>query len=101
MIGTEFFGGLGLVVGLSSRLAAAAVALTMLGAIATVHDRYGLFMNWFGDKKGHGFEYHLLVVALALVIVVNGAGAFWLDHAWSQHLIASTIAFSCDIWRTS
>jgi putative oxidoreductase len=78
LVATEFFGGLGLIVGLFSRLAALGIAFTMIGAIATVHFRYGLFMNWFGDKKGHGIEYHLLVLALVLVVLIKGAGAFLL-----------------------
>jgi putative oxidoreductase len=37
-------------------------------------------MNWFGDRKGHGIEYHLLAIALAIAIVVRGSGAASLDH---------------------
>ena len=76
----EFLGGLGLIVGLLSRVAAIGICLTMLSAIAMVHWRFGLFMNWFGDRKGHGFEYHLLAVGLAIVIVVGGSGALSLDR---------------------
>jgi len=94
VIATEFFGGIGLMVGLFSRLAALGIAFTMIGAVATVHYRFGLFMNWFGDKEGHGFEYHLLVVALALVILVKGAGAFSVDHAWYEHITNSASAMS-------
>jgi uncharacterized membrane protein YphA (DoxX/SURF4 family) len=47
---------------------------------ALVNGRYGLFLNWFGDRKGHGCEYHLLVIALAAVIVVRGSGAVSLDR---------------------
>lgn len=84
---TEFLGGACLVLGLFSRLAAVGVGVTILGAIATVHHRYGLFMNWFGEKEGHGIEYHLLMLALVVVIVVKGGGAFSLDRAWSGHLL--------------
>jgi putative oxidoreductase len=63
-IATEFFGGAALIVGLLSRLAAFGIAVTMVVAILMVNGRYGLFLNWFGDRKGHGFEYHLLVIAL-------------------------------------
>jgi putative oxidoreductase len=79
-VGAEFFGGLGLIVGLLSRVAAIGIGLTMLSAIVMVHGRYGLFLNWFGDRKGHGYEYHLLAIALAAVIVVRGAGALSLDR---------------------
>ena len=77
---TEFFGGLGLIVGLLSRVAAIGIGVTMLSAIVMVNGRYGLFLNWFGDRKGHGYEYHLLAIALAMVIIVRGSGAMSLDR---------------------
>ena len=79
-IATEFFGGAALIVGLFSRVAALGIAVTMVVAIFTVHVRYGLFLNWFGDRKGHGYEYHLLVIALAAVIIARGSGALSLDR---------------------
>jgi putative oxidoreductase len=79
-IATEFFGGLGLIVGFLSRVAAIGIGVTMLSAIVMVNGRYGLFLNWFGDKKGHGYEYHLLAIALALVIIMRGSGAMSLDR---------------------
>jgi len=79
-IATEFFGGAGLMVGLLSRVAALGIGVTMVVAILMVHGRYGLFLNWFGDRKGHGIEYHLLAIALAAVIIVRGAGAASLDR---------------------
>ena len=72
---TEFLGGAGLIVGLLGRVAAIGICVTMLSAIVMVHGRNGLFMNWLGDRKGHGIEYHLLAIALAVVIVVRGSGA--------------------------
>jgi putative oxidoreductase len=86
VIAGELFSGVGLIVGLFSRIAALVIALTMVGAIATVHFRFGLFLNWFGTQQGHGIEYHLLTIALALVIVVQGAGAFSLDGLLHEHL---------------
>src|SRR5579859_3310985 len=80
VIAGELFSGVGLIVGLFSRIAALVIVLTMVGAIATVHFRFGFFLNWFGTQEGHGIEYHLLAIALALVVVVKGAGAFSLDH---------------------
>jgi putative oxidoreductase len=67
-------------VGLLSRVAAIGIGVTMLSAIVMVNGRNGLFLNWFGDKKGHGYEYHLLAIALAAVIVVRGSGAMSLDR---------------------
>jgi putative oxidoreductase len=77
---SEFLGGAGLIVGLLSRVAAIGICITMLSAIVMVHRRYGLFLNWFGDRKGNGFEYHLLAIALAIAIVVRGSGAASLDR---------------------
>jgi putative oxidoreductase len=89
-IAAEFFGGLGLIVGLLTRIAALGIAITMIVAMAMVHFRYGFFMNWYGNKPGHGVEYHLVVIALALVVIVKGAGAFSLDLALSRDLPGST-----------
>jgi len=86
VIAGEFFSGIGLIAGLFSRVAALFIVLTMVGAIATVHFRFGLFMDWFGSQKGHGIEYHLLAIALALVVVVKGGGAFSLDGLVHQHV---------------
>ena len=76
----EFAGGLFLIVGLFSRLAAFSIAINMLVAIAMVHGQYGLFMNWFGNQKGEGFEYHLLAIAVALPLILHGSGALSLDR---------------------
>jgi putative oxidoreductase len=77
----EFFGGLGLLVGLLSRIAALGIIVNMLVAIATVHHVNGFFMNWTGLQKGEGFEYHLLAIALAIVVLVRGSGAISIDRA--------------------
>jgi putative oxidoreductase len=63
-----------------SRVAALGIAVTLVVAIFMVNGRYGLFLNWFGDRKGHRFEYHLLVIALAAVIIARGSGALSLDR---------------------
>jgi putative oxidoreductase len=70
----------GLIVGLLSRVAAVGIAVTMLSAIVMVHGRNGLFMDWFGARKNHGYEYHLLAIALTVVLVVKGSGALSLDR---------------------
>jgi putative oxidoreductase len=79
----EFFGGLGLIVGLLSRIAAFGIMCNMLVAIATVHVHNGFFMNWTGQQKGEGFEYHLVTLAALLIVLVKGAGAFSIDRALS------------------
>jgi putative oxidoreductase len=77
----EFFGGLSFLFGLLSRLAALGLIVEMIGAVLTIHIHNGLFMNWTGQQKGEGFEYHLITIALALVILVRGAGALSVDYA--------------------
>src|ERR1700692_2532570 len=67
-VAAEFLGGLGLIVGFLSRVDALAIALVMCVALA-VHGRFGFFMNWYGEKKGHGVEYHILVLALATLVM--------------------------------
>src|SRR6266576_3324731 len=80
-IAAEFFGGIGLILGFLTRIAAFGIAVNMLVAIATVHRAFGLFMNWAGTQKGEGFEYHLLVLAMTAFLMIRGAGAFSVDRA--------------------
>ncbi len=80
-IAAEFFGGLGLIIGFLTRIAAFGIAVNMLVAIAIVHGAFGFFMNWSGSQKGEGFEYHLLVLAITAFLTIRGAGAFSVDHA--------------------
>ena len=72
----EFFGGLGLALGFLSRFSAASIILIMLGAIGTIHAKFGFFMNWTGNQAGEGFEYHLLTIGILLPIVIAGPGRF-------------------------
>ena len=77
----EFFGGLGLILGFLTRIAAFGIAVNMVVAIATVHGAFGFFMNWSGAQKGEGFEYHLLVLAMTAFLMLRGAGALSVDRA--------------------
>lgn len=85
-IAAEFFGGIGLIVGAGSRLAALGVAAVMAVAAAVVHLPNGFFMNWTGAQQGQGYEFHLLALALALVVVIRGGGALSLDRALTARL---------------
>jgi len=80
-IAAEFFGGMGLMFGFLTRIAAFGISVNMLVAIATVHRASGFFMNWTGTQKGEGFEYHLLVLAMTAFLMVRGGGAFSIDRA--------------------
>jgi len=77
----ESFGAVGLILGFLSRLAALGITLIMLGAISLVHLPHGFFMNWFGNKQGEGFEFHLLAIGLALVVLIKGGGKWSVDGA--------------------
>lgn len=77
----EFLGSIGLIVGALGRIAAFGIATNMLVAIVMVHSHFGLFMNWSGQQKGEGFEYHLLAIAIALVLMARGSGWFSVDRA--------------------
>jgi putative oxidoreductase len=97
VIAIEFAGAAALVVGASGRLAALGIGVVMLGAIVTTHLDHGFFMNWFGTKAGHGFEYHLLAIGLAAGVTVTGSGAYsvdrWLLRQWEgaepRHTLAA------------
>ena len=67
---------------MGGRLAAAGIVYIMAGAIIT-HAPAGFFMNWFGKLPAgtEGFEYHLLVTALATVVAIKGSGALSVDRA--------------------
>jgi putative oxidoreductase len=84
VICAQFFGALGLIVGLLTRIAALGIAAVMTGAIFMVHLQNGFFMNWMGTQKGEGFEFHLLALAMAAALLLRGAGAFSLDRALSK-----------------
>src|SRR5262245_4031627 len=77
----EFFGGLGLLVGLLTRVAAGGLAIIMAGAVLTVNGQYGFFMNWAGDKAREGFEFHILAIGLAIGIMILGGGKWSIDSA--------------------
>lgn len=80
---TEFFGAIALVAGIGSRIAALGIAAVMLTAIGMVHLPNGFFMNWTGAQAGEGFEYHLLALALAAIVIVKGGGKASIDHSLS------------------
>lgn len=66
----QFFGGLGLVLGVLTRFSAAALILIMLGAIFMVH-----LKNGFSAQKG-GFEFNLALIGLAFAVLVAGPGRY-------------------------
>ena len=82
----EFAGSLGLIAGLFSRVAAFGIASVMTVAILTTHAASGFFMNWYGNQKGEGFEYHLLAIGLAFIVLIHGGGKASLDSVMQHKL---------------
>ncbi len=75
----ESLGSLGLIVGFMTRLCAVGVLCIMSGAIVIAHWSNGFFMNWFGNQKGEGFEYHLLAIGICLPLILYGGGKLSVD----------------------
>jgi putative oxidoreductase len=75
----EGLGCLGLITGLLTRVAAFGIAVNMVVAVFMLHLPNGFFMNWFGNQKGEGYEYHLLVIAMAVVLMMRGGGKWSVD----------------------
>ncbi len=75
----QFFGSLMLVLGFFTRLNALAMFGIVVGMIFS-HTDYGFFMNWFGNQKGEGFEFHLLLLGICAGSMFLGSGKYSLDQ---------------------
>lgn len=80
----EFFGSLGLIAGLLTRFTAASFMAIMLGAVTTSHLQNGIFMNWFGQQQGEGYEHHLLVIGIAIALLVTEGGKWSVDQKLAE-----------------
>jgi putative oxidoreductase len=52
----------------------------VLVSIWTVYWQFGFFMNWRGEPRGEGFEFHMLAFAMGAAILLRGSGAYSLDR---------------------
>lgn len=77
----EFIGAISLITGFASRIWSATIIILFIGIILTSHLDNGFFMNWFGNQKGEGYEYHLLVIGLSIATLINGSGKYSVDHS--------------------
>lgn len=68
----ELLGGLALIAGLLTRVAAVALAIVMLGAITMVHWSAGYFLP-------NGFEFALLLLVLNAALAIAGGGEYSVD----------------------
>jgi putative oxidoreductase len=77
----EFIAPLLLILGLFGRVMAGLLILLMVGAVIMGgHLEHGFFMNWFGNQKGEGFEYHILALGIGIAIVILGSGGWSVDR---------------------
>jgi putative oxidoreductase len=76
----ECFGGLALIVGLLARPAALGLIAVMLVAVAKVHWKNGFFLAT-QPGQSNGWEYNFALIAMALAVVIGGAGAVSIDYA--------------------
>ncbi len=85
----EFLGALALMAGLLARFVSAAIVLVMAGAIFFV-TRGHFFMNWYNQPQyGEGFEFHLLAIALGLIVMIRGGGRYSVDGVLARRWAAA------------
>ena len=82
----ESIGTLLLIAGFAGRIWSALIVILMTGILLTSHLDNGFFMNWFGNQKGEGYEFDLLLIGLSVATLINGSGRFSIDQLiWKQH----------------
>jgi putative oxidoreductase len=82
----EGLGALGLITGFLTRLSAFGIGVNMVVAVFMLHFKNGFFMNWSGKQAGEGYEYHLLVIAIAIVLMIKGGGKWSVDKVVAEKL---------------
>lgn len=91
----EFFGGLGVLFGCFSRVAAFGVGCTMTTAAFMRHllPGYGYLMNWHGALPfgAEGYEFHTLAIGMSLAIMFAGAGVFSVDYLLVRYLTRAAL----------
>ena len=80
----EFFGSLGLIFGFITRPSALGIGTAMSECAYMNHVKNGFFMNWFGQQKGEGFEFHILVAGICLALLFTGGGLISIDRLFSK-----------------
>ena len=75
----EFFGGILLVLGLCTRLAALLIAVNMIVATWKVKFKTGLVTKVMEGSWAGGFELDMSLFAMAVALAATGAGSFSVD----------------------
>lgn len=86
IIFTELIGSILLIVGIATRLWSFIIIAIMIGTIVTVHGSFGFFMNWGGTLKGEGYEYHLAIITIGMLLIINGVGKYSIDKKIAMSL---------------
>ena len=76
----EFFGAIALILGFATRIVAIGIISLFTGIVFTAHLANGFFINWSGQQQGEGYEYHLLIIGMAVALLVSGAGKWSVDY---------------------
>ena len=76
----ESLGSLGLLTGLLTRVAAFGITVNMIVAVKMLHWQNGFFMNWLGNQKGEGYEFHILAIAIGIALMIRGGGKWSVDR---------------------
>jgi len=69
---TEFVGGILLIIGFLTRIAALGILIDMVVAVAMVHFKNGFFMQ---GGNGLGYEYNLALIGMSFALFLTGPGA--------------------------
>lgn len=83
----QSLGSVALIIGCLGRVAALGNFIIFLGALF-VHLPEGWTLNWMKNKKGEGIEYFILLLAILLIVILKGSGAFSVDY-WLLSSMAS------------
>jgi putative oxidoreductase len=81
----EFFGGIALVIGFLTRVAAIGLALDMIGAIFFVKLKGGFFIP-------AGYEFELMLLGSSVTLALTGAGQFSVDALFAGREKTSGVA---------
>jgi len=90
VMATEFLGSIALIFGLFTRFSALAIAVNLGTCAYMNHLKNGFFMNWTGQQKGEGFEFHVLVIGIAFALIITGGGILSFDRGLTSDKPANT-----------
>ena len=81
----ESIGALMLIAGFLTRFSAFCIFCNFIGIILHSHLNNGFFMNWdMLPDKPEGYEYHLLIIGVSIVLMIFGGGRLSVDAALSK-----------------